>query len=104
MRAIPVDDRRMVFQLAGPPRRQEEPNRFTGEISYDVDLFVLVDDRADVVRVSVPESGLGKDLKPMTVVQVIGLTAREWVKPDGRRGTFFSAEAIQPANTKALAA
>jgi len=94
----------MVCQVALAPRRQDEPNRFTGEITLDIDLFVLVDDRADLVRVSVPESGLGKDLKPMTVVHVTGLTAREWVKGDGRHGILFSADTVHPANLKAVAA
>ena len=102
MRAIPVDDRRVVFQLATEPRRQEEVNRYTGEIGFNVPLFALVDGRADLLEVSVPESGLAKDLKPMTIVQVTGLTAREWTK-DGRHGVMFSAESIRPSGIKAAA-
>jgi hypothetical protein len=97
MKAIPVDDRKMSFTVATPPRRQSKPNPYTGEIDWDVDLLAVTDDgKADLLRVTVPESGLVKGLTPLTAVEVEGLVARVWEKQDGRHGVMFACDAMRP--------
>jgi hypothetical protein len=95
MKSIPVDDRRMQLLLAVPPRLQSKPNPFTGEVEWNVDLFVVADDRADVLQVAVPESGLAKNLSPGGTVEVAGLTAIAWEK-QGNHGLMFRCENVRP--------
>jgi hypothetical protein len=102
MKSIPVDDRRMRLTVATPPRTQSKANPFTGEVEWNVDLFVVADDRPDVVQVAVPESGVTKGLVPADQVQVDGLTAIVWVK-DGKHGVMFRCDAIRPEGPKLAA-
>jgi hypothetical protein len=95
VKSIPVDDRRMQLSVAVPPRQQTKPNPFTGEVMWDVDLFVIADERPDLLRVAVPESGLPKNLTPGSAIQVTGLTVVVWDK-DGRHGQMFRCEAFHP--------
>ncbi len=100
MRSIPVDDRRMELVVAVPPRQQKEANKVTGEVMWDVDLFVVSDERPDVLRVQVPESGLAKTLTPNTKVEASGLTAFTWEK-DNRHGLMFRCESLRLAGSSA---
>jgi len=52
MKSIPVHDRRMQLSVAVPPRQQTKPNPFTGEVMWDVDLFAVADERAELLRVA----------------------------------------------------
>ena len=87
MRVIPIDDRKMTLTVATPPRRQSKPNPFTGEIDWDVDVLAVTSDgKADLLRVTVPDSGLDKKVVPLVAVQVDGFIGRVWEKQDGRHG------------------
>jgi hypothetical protein len=100
MRVIPIDDRKMTLTVATAPRRQPKPNPFTGEIDWDVDLLAVTSDgKADLLRVTVPESGMAKNLAPLTPVQVEGFIARVWEKQDGRHGVMFACDALRPVAT-----
>jgi hypothetical protein len=95
MRVIPIDDRKMTLTVATPPRRQSKPNPFTGEVDWDVDvLAVTADGKADLLRVTVPDSGLDKKVGALMTVQVDGFIARVWEKQDGRHGTMFACDAM----------
>jgi hypothetical protein len=96
MKTIPVDDRRMRLTVAVPPRPQTKPNPFTGEIEWNVDLFVVIDDRPYVLQVAVPESGAAKGLVADSRVVVEGLTGILWDK-DGRHGVMYRCDAIRAA-------
>jgi hypothetical protein len=85
----------MQLSVAVPPRQQAKPNPFTGEVMWDVDLFAVSDERAELLRVAVPDSGLAKNLTPGNAVQVMGLTAIVWEK-DGRHGEMFRCDALRP--------
>jgi hypothetical protein len=96
MRSIPVDDRRFQqLMVAVPPKQQSKANQITGEVMWDVDLFVIADERPDLLRVAVPESGLPKNLAPGGAVGVAGLTVVVWEK-DGRHGQMFRCDALHP--------
>jgi hypothetical protein len=96
MRSIPVDDRRFQqLMVAVPPKQQSKANPVTGEVMWDVDLFVIADERPDLLRVAVPESGLPKNLTPGSAIQVTGLTVIVWDK-DGRHGQMFRCDAFHP--------
>jgi hypothetical protein len=90
--------------VATPPRRQSKPNPFTGEIDFEVDLLAVYDGKADLLRVTVPESGLAADLTPLTVVELTGFIARVWEKPDGRHGVMFACDSMRPVAATKLAA
>jgi hypothetical protein len=97
MRVIPIDDRKMTLTVATPPRRQSKPNPFTGEIDWDVDLLAVTSDgKTDLLRVTVPDSGMPKNLAPLTAVEVEGFIARVWEKQDGRHGIMFACDAMRP--------
>jgi hypothetical protein len=87
----------MELTVAKPPRRQTKPNPITGELNWEVDLLVVTGDDVDVIRVSFPDSGLGKNLVPLTPVDLDELILRLWVKPDGRHGEFYVCDAIRAA-------
>jgi hypothetical protein len=62
-----------------------------------VDLLAVTSDgKADLLRVTVPESGIAKNLAPLTPVEVEGFIARVWEKQDGRHGVMFARDAIRP--------
>jgi hypothetical protein len=86
----------MQFKVAVPPRQQTKPNPYTGEIEWNVDLFVVSDDRAEVLQVAVPEAGLTKTVKPDDAVQLSGLTAIAWEK-NGNHGLMFRCDTLHPA-------
>ena len=95
MRVIPIDDRKMTLTVATPPRRQSKPNPFTGEIDWDVDVLAVTEDgKADLLRITVPDSGLDKKVGPLMAVQVDGFIARVWEKQDGRHGVMFACDAM----------
>jgi hypothetical protein len=97
MKSIPVDDRRFQqLVVAVPPRQQTKAHPITGEVMWDVDLFVIADERPDLLRVAVPDSGLAKNLAPGGAVRVGGLTVVVWEK-DGRHGQMFRCDALSPA-------
>ncbi len=104
MKSIPVDDRRLTLTVAVPPRQRSKPDPFSGEITWDVDLFVVADQRAEVLRVGVAESGLSKHLAVGGAVQVEVLTARVWERQDGRHGVMFSCDSIRPTGQAVAAA
>jgi hypothetical protein len=88
------------LKLAVPPRQQSKANAYTGEVEWNVDLFVVSDERADVLQLSVPESGLTKNLTVGGDVQVSGLTAIVWEK-NGNHGLMFRCDAVRPAGPAA---
>jgi hypothetical protein len=95
MRVIPIDDRKMTLTVATPPRRQSKPNPFTGEIDWDVDVLAVTEDgKADLLRITVPDSGLDKKVGPLMAVQVDGFIGRVWEKQDGRHGVMFACDAM----------
>jgi hypothetical protein len=103
MKSIPVDDRRFQqLLLAVPPKQQSKANPITGEVMWDVELFVIADERPDLVRVAVPESGLAKNVAPGGAVRVEGLTVVVWEK-DGRHGQMFRCDVLQPLGQPAVA-
>jgi hypothetical protein len=86
----------MTLTVATAPRRQSKPNPFTGEVDYDVDLLAVTEDgKADLLRVTVPESGLAKNIVPLAAVEVEGFVARVWEKQDGRHGVMFACDAMR---------
>jgi hypothetical protein len=98
VRVIPIDDRKTTLTVATPPRRQSKPNPFTGEIDWDVDLLAVTSDgKADLLRVTVPDSGLAKNVVPLVAVDVDEFIARVWEKQDGRHGVMFACDAMRPS-------
>jgi hypothetical protein len=97
MRSIPVDDRKMGLSLALPPKQQKDPDKFTGEMMWEVQLLTILGERAEVLRVGVSDSGLAKGLAPGDAVQVTGLVAILWENDNGH-GEFFRCESLRPAS------
>lgn len=95
----------LVVREAEPKRQYEEGKRreerapkvdANGEILWEVQLVVMGDGDADIVRVSVPgdpKVGQGE------MVRVEELTAQPW-EMDGRSGMSFRASAVQPVQAR----
>ncbi|MEU8454883.1 SCO3933 family regulatory protein [Streptomyces griseoaurantiacus] len=75
----------MVGTLPVPKYADAEKTKFavdreTGEKLYTITLFFMEDDRAEALKVSVPESGLPNGLKPGVPVMPVELFATPWAR------------------------
>lgn len=86
MRQIPVDTSTAAAMVAQPPQ-QKIANRQTGEIATDretgatlwtVDVMFVMDGNAEILSVTVPETGISSELAMGTPVALTGLIARPW--------------------------
>lgn len=104
MRQIPVDTSTASVMVAQPP--QLKVNRQSGEIQTDretgtrlmtVDVMFAMDGNAEVMTVTVPESGISDELVMGTPVALTGLIARPWENEfngQKRHGIAFRAVAV----------
>lgn len=104
MRQIPVDTSTASVMVAQPP--QSKVNRQSGEIQTDretgaklmtVDVMFAMDGNAEVMTVTVPESGISDELVMGTPVALTGLVARPWENEfngQKRHGIAFRAVAV----------
>ncbi|MFD9816082.1 hypothetical protein [Streptomyces sp. NPDC059080] len=53
-------------------------DRETGEKLYTVMIFLMEEDRAETLKVTVPANGLPNGLKPGMPVKTVDLVARPW--------------------------
>ena len=105
---LPIDTSRLQFLAVagaeplkkfeeGKPREAWAPRVDTnGEVLWRVQLVVLGDGEADIVRVVVPGD---PGVKQGEMVVVDGLTAQAW-EMEGRSGTSFRAGAVRSANSR----
>ncbi|MGW1087757.1 SCO3933 family regulatory protein [Streptomyces sp. NPDC002596] len=103
MRQIPVDTSTAAAMVAQPPT-PKIANRQTGEIATDretgatlmtVDVMFVMDSNAEILSLTVPETGVPGDLTMGTPVALTGVIARPWER-DGRHGIAFRAVAVTP--------
>jgi len=107
MRGIPVDTRGMTV-LAVSPVVPRVANRQTGEVKvdaegrtlYQVDVCLLLDGDASLVKVTLPHSPEGLALG--APVHVSGLTALPW-DIDGKSGVAWRCEQIRPVQSSSPA-
>ncbi|MEV6105171.1 hypothetical protein AB0M28_10725 [Streptomyces sp. NPDC051940] len=105
MRQIPVDTQSALV-LVAQPQQVKIANRKTGEIAIDpetdaklmtVDVTFIANGSAEVLTVTVPETGFSGDLHPGMPVTLTGLTARPWENEfngQKRHGIAFRAVAV----------
>ncbi|OKI49090.1 SCO3933 family regulatory protein [Streptomyces sp. MJM1172] len=55
-------------------------DRETGESLYTVTVMLMEDGRAEVLKITVPQSGLTAGLKPGTMVRPVDLFATPWAR------------------------
>ncbi|MFE5484521.1 hypothetical protein [Streptomyces sp. NPDC056527] len=103
MRQIPVDTSTAMAMVAQPPT-PKIANRQTGEIATDretgatlmtVDVMFVMDGNAEILSLTVPQTGVSNDLTMGTPVALTGVIARPWER-DGRHGIAFRAVAVTP--------
>lgn len=75
----------MVGNLPVPKYTDQEKTTFatdreTGAKLYTVTLFFMEDDRAEALKITVPETGLPNGLKPGTAVMPVELFATPWAR------------------------
>lgn len=87
MRQFRIQTEGAVAMLAQPPQKkiadqktqQQSVDHSTGELLMTVDvLYIDPGERPEVIRVTVPESGVTSDLQMGTHVALTGLVARPW--------------------------
>ncbi len=106
---MPIDTSRLQFLAVagaeplkkfeeGKPREAWAPRVDTnGEVLWRVQVVVLGDGEADIVRVVVPGD---PGVKQGEMVRVEGMTAQAW-EMDGRNGMSFRATAIRSVSARA---
>lgn len=106
MKTIPVDTSRITLLIGGAiepattPTGAQRQDR-NGKALFNVPVLAVVEGGSpDTLTVRVP--GPVAALAPLTPVRLVGLMARPW-QMDGRSGTSFTAEAVQPASAPATA-
>ncbi|MEU4116515.1 hypothetical protein AB0F71_18730 [Kitasatospora sp. NPDC028055] len=104
MRTIPVDTTSATAMLGVV--RDKVKDFQTGEIAVDketgakllvADVMFVLDGRAEMISVTVPETGLAKGTKPGALVAFTGLVATPWennFNGQARHGIAFRAAAI----------
>lgn len=104
MRTIPVDTTRLTFMVGGAIQPATQPdgtpkrNR-NGQALWNVPVVAVSDgSNAEAFVVRIP--GPVPQVAPLTPVKLVGLTARPWSMEGGRSGVSFTAESIQPANSR----
>ncbi|MGW6459000.1 SCO3933 family regulatory protein [Streptomyces sp. NPDC055078] len=75
----------MVGNLPVPKYTDQEKTQFatdreTGAKLYTVTLFFMEDDRAEALKITVPETGLPNGLKPGMPVMPVELFATPWAR------------------------
>jgi hypothetical protein len=105
MRQIPLDTTAAAMMIAQPPQ-PKVINRQTGEIATDrdtgaklmtVNVMFAMDGNAEVMNVTVPETGVADELVMGTPVALTGLIARPWENEfngQKRHGISFRAVAV----------
>ncbi|THA25084.1 hypothetical protein E4198_10400 [Streptomyces sp. RKND-216] len=107
MRQIPVDTS-TASVMAAQPAQAKVINRQTGEIATDretgaklmtVDVMFVMDGNAEILTVTVPETGISGELTMGTPLALTGLIARPWENEfngQKRHGIAFRAVAVTP--------
>lgn len=105
MRQIPVDTS-TASVMAAQPAQPKLANRQTGEIATDretgaklmtVDVMFVMDGNAEVLTITVPETGISGELAMGTPLALTGLIARPWENEfngQKRHGIAFRAVAV----------
>lgn len=105
MRQIPVDTAAAAVMVAQPPQPKVKDRR-TGERAMDaetgaplvtVDVMFAANGAADVISVTVPETGIPDGLVMGVPVTLVGLVARPWENEFNgtkRHGISFRAVAV----------
>ncbi|MCE7079978.1 hypothetical protein [Streptomyces sp. ST2-7A] len=105
MRQIPVDTSSAMV-LVAQPAQPKVTNRQTGEIAIDretgvklltVDVLFVMDGQAEVLNVTIPETGVSGELTTGMPVALTGLVARPWENDfngQRRHGIAFRAVAL----------
>ncbi|MEU0438905.1 hypothetical protein ABZ202_03785 [Streptomyces sp. NPDC006186] len=105
MRQIPVDTSTASVMVAQPPQKKIRDRR-SGEIATDpqtgadlmtVDVMFALDGAVEILKVSVPETGISGDLVMGTPVALTGLVATPWENEfngQKRHGIAFRAVAV----------
>jgi len=104
VKTIPVDTTNLTtlvggaIQAATQPDGTQRTNR-DGQPLFNVPVVVVIDGGdADTLVVRVP--GPVPQLPPLTPVKFVKLVGRPWSMDGGRSGVSFSAESVQPVNTR----
>ncbi|MET7935384.1 hypothetical protein [Streptomyces sp. NPDC005322] len=105
MRQIPVDTSAASVMVAQPPQPKLKDRR-SGERAMDaetgaplmtVDVMFVLDGNAEILSLTVPETGISGDLAMGTPVALTGLIARPWENEfngQKRHGIAFRAVAV----------
>jgi hypothetical protein len=98
IRSVPVDQAQLglSFISASPKRDLEGVQRTRADGTPLVTVSLLAtppNEPADVVNITVPASGVAKDLPQYAAVRVVEFTARHW-DMNGRSGLALSGSAV----------
>jgi hypothetical protein len=69
-----------VLKIKDQQTGEVATDRETGESLYTVTVMLMEDGRAEVLKITVPESGLAAGLKPGVMVRPVELFATPWAR------------------------
>ena len=104
MKTIPVDTASLTTLIGGAIQAATQPDgtqrtNKAGQPLFNVPVIVVIDGgEADTTTVRVP--GPVAQMPPLTPVKFVKLVGRPWSMDGGRSGVSFSAEGVQPVNTR----
>jgi len=104
VKTIPIDTTHLTtlvggaIQAATQPDGTQKTNK-AGQPLFNVPIVVVVEGGdADTLTVRVP--GPVAQIPPLTPIKLVKLVGRPWSMEGGRSGVSFSADSIQPVNTR----
>ncbi|MFJ7193612.1 SCO3933 family regulatory protein [Streptomyces bacillaris] len=78
--AVCVAGTEAVLKIKDQQTGEVATDRETGESLYTVTVMLMEDGRAEIMKITVPESGLAAGLKPGAVVRPVELFATPWAR------------------------
>lgn len=69
-----------VLKMKDPQSGEIATDRDTGDSLYTVTVMLMEEERAEILKISVPESGLPEGLKPGMAVRPVDLMATPWAR------------------------
>jgi len=99
MKVIPVDATRLTMLVVTEPRAQLKDgqpvlDRRTGRPMWNLDVAVIIEGRADMTTLGLPEGGFPKELGAGGLIVPELMVAIPWAKPE-RSGVMTRADAVK---------
>jgi len=90
-----------VLKIKDPQTGEIATDRETGEHLYTVTVMLMEEGRAEILKITVPQSGVPEGLKPGLMVRPVDLFASPWARIFNgslSEGVAYRAARLEPVN------